>query len=122
MEKEIYSTRAEDKVESKIYSDHERSILLKNNAHMISPKLCKFDELNEIEKKNVVYSDPVKNMAIVINREVSSYICVIKDKKYDNKYLIIYTLIESHIANCVFGFFVYFDTTINWACNRWSKT
>jgi hypothetical protein len=110
IEKEIYSTHVENKVET----DYERTFLLKRIAHLISPRLCKINELSETQKENVIYSDQIKNDAIVINdKSVSNYICAIKDKKYDNKYLIIYTLMESRYTNYVFGFFVYFDNTPN---------
>lgn len=76
-------------------------------AKLIDPKRYKLDDLTDKQKENIIYSDA--EYVIIGNKAIVNNLCAIKDNKYSNKYLIIYTFIEYFHGAHVYCFITYFD-------------
>lgn len=83
--------------------DSERSLLM---IHMMSSLQLKLHTIDTTCTSKYIFNDGVQKIELISR---NANIFAIKDHKYTNKFLIIYTIIDGRINEHLFGFVVYFD-------------
>ena len=102
MDTEVYSAH----IGSNNKNNHDALAFLNHIAKLIQPLRCKIANLNDVQKENIIYIDD--EYAIIGNKNMVHNLCAVKDTKYNNKYLIVYTLYHCS-RNEVYCFIVYFN-------------